>query len=122
MVTQAVTNLTNVFPTNTIPTEVTIAKNVGCSGETIVFHISCCGRGLLSGLHTLIKNGQGTTRATTTASFYFNQSQIHQAWSRSQRFTGISAANMLFTVQQSSTALIVDGNDFITIVMGKFPF
>jgi hypothetical protein len=122
---QAVTNLTNVFPSNTNPTEVTIANNVGCGGGTIVFHISCGARPVLSGLHTLTfryKNGSGTTRATITASFYFNQSNIHQAWSRSQRFTGIPAANMLITVQRSSTALIVDSNDFITIVMEEFPF
>jgi hypothetical protein len=75
-VTQAVTNVTNVFPSNTTPAEVTIANNVGCGGGTIVFHISCGARAILSGLHTLTfryKNGQGTTRATITASFYFNQ-------------------------------------------------
>jgi hypothetical protein len=51
-VTQAVTNLTNVFPSNTTANEVTIANNVGCSGGTIVFHISCGASAIMTGLKT----------------------------------------------------------------------
>ena len=84
-VTQAVTNLTDVFPSNTNPAQVTIANNVGCGGGTIVFHISCGARALLTGLKTLTfryEDGAGNVRATITASFHLNLSQVHNAWSR----------------------------------------
>jgi lipopolysaccharide export system protein LptA len=115
----------NTFTTSTSATEVTIANNVGCSGGTIVFHISCGGYATTAGLKTLnlrYKVGQGNFRATITASIYFNQTGIHAAWSRSQIFTGIPAANMVISVAQNDKTLIFDSNDFITVVMEVFPF
>jgi hypothetical protein len=72
-VTQAVANLTSVFPSNTTANEVTIANNVGCSGGTIVFHTSCGARAILTGFKTLTfiyKDGAKTVRATITASIF----------------------------------------------------
>jgi hypothetical protein len=118
-------NSNNTFTTSNSATEVTIANNVGCSGGTIVFHISCGGYATTAGLKTLTfryKDGQGNVRATITASYYFNNTGVHQAWSRSQRFTGIPAANMLVSVARNDRTLICDSNDFITVVIEEFPF
>jgi hypothetical protein len=119
-VTQAVTNLANVFPSNTTANVVTIANNVCCSCGTMVLGISCVASAPLGGLKTLTfryKDGAGKFRATITASFYFNQTNGHQEWPMSHRFTGIPANNMLISVQRNNETLICDNNDFITIVI-----
>jgi hypothetical protein len=78
-------NSNNTFTTSNSASEVTIANTVGCSGGTIVFHISCGGYATTAGFKTLTfryKNGQGTTRATITASFFLNQTGIQQVFIR----------------------------------------
>ena len=123
-VTQAVTNLTNQFGAGGA-NEVTIANNVGCGGGTIIFHISCGGYATSGGLKTYTfryKNAVGNTLATMSAPFFFNQTGVHHAWSRSQRFTGIPANNMLISVQRNDDSLRHDTNDFFTIVMEELPF
>jgi hypothetical protein len=122
-VTQAVTRLTNIYGGNS--GETTIANNVGCSGGTLIFYITCGGFATNGGLYSYTfryKNGQGQTRATMTASFYFNQASVHQVWGITQRFTGIPAANMLISIERSSTNLRMDANDFLTIVMEELPY
>ena len=123
-VTQAVTNLTNQFGAGGA-NEVTIANNVGCGGGTIIFHISCGGYATSGGLKTYTfryKDAVGNIRATISAPFYFNQSGVHHSWSRSQRFTGIPANNMLISVQRNDDSLRHDAHDFFTIVMEESPF
>jgi hypothetical protein len=123
-VTQAVTNLTNRFGEGGA-NEVTIANNVGCSGGTMIFHVSCGGYATLGGLKTYTfryKDAVGNTRATISEAFLFNQTGVHHAWSRSQRFTGIPANNMLISVQRNDDSLRHDAHDFFTIVMEESPF
>jgi hypothetical protein len=122
-VTQAVTRLGNLYGGGN--GEITIANNVGCSGGTLIFYITCGGFATSGGLYSYIiryKNAQGVTRATITAPFYFNQTSVHQAWGITQRFTGIPAANMLISIERSSTNLRMDNNDFVTIVMEELPY
>ena len=123
-VTQAVTNLTNIFGSGG-SNEVIIKINICCGGGTIIFHISCGGYATSGGLKTYTfryKNAVGNTLATMSAPFFFNQTGVHHAWSRSQRFTGIPANNMLISVQRNDDSLRHDTNDFFTIVMEKLPF
>jgi hypothetical protein len=122
-VTQAVTRLANIYGGgNGI---ITIANNVGCSGGTLIFYISCSGYAVSGGLYSFIiryTNGQGVTRATITVPFFFNQTSVHHAWGITQSFTGIPAANMLISIERSSTNLRMDQNDFLTIVMEELPY
>jgi len=65
-VTQAVTNLTNRFGAEGA-NEVTIANNVGYSGGTVIFYISCSRvttSGRLKNFTFRYKDGAGNTRAT----------------------------------------------------------
>jgi hypothetical protein len=122
-VTQAVTRLTNIYGGGN--GEITIANNVGCSGGTLIFYITCGGFATNGGLYSYTfryKNAQGVTRATMTASFYFNQTSVHHAWGITQSFTGVPAANMLISIERSSTNLRMDANDFLTIVMEELPY
>jgi hypothetical protein len=122
-VTQAVTRLTNIYGGGN--GEITIANNVGCGGGTLIFYITCGGFATNGGLYSYTfryKNALGQTRATMTASFFFNQASVHTAWGITQRFTGIPAANMLISIERSSTNLRMDANDFLTIVMEELPY
>jgi len=123
-VTQVVTRLSNLY-NGAGGGEITIANNVGCSGGTLIFYITLQGRVTNPGLYSYIiryKNTAGATLATISAPLLFNQSDVHQAWGITQRFTGIPAANMLVSIERSSTDLRMDGNDFITIVMEELPY
>ncbi len=123
-VTQVVTRLGNIFG-GTGEGEITIANNVGCSGGTLIFYISCTGFATNGGLYSYLiryKNAQGVTRATISAPFFFNQTSVHHAWGITQRFTGIPAANMLVSIQRSSTNLRMNVDDFLTIVMEELPY
>jgi len=123
-VTQAVTRLANLYG-GSGGGEITIANNVGCSGGTLIFYITCSGYAVSGGLQSYIiryKNAQGATRATISLPFYFNQTQVHQAWGITQRFTGVPASNMLISIERSSSNLRMDTNDFLTIVMEELPY
>jgi hypothetical protein len=124
-VTQVVTRLANLYP-ESAGGEITIANNVDCSGGTLIFYITCGGyTNTYGGLYSYIiryKNTAGATLATISAPFYFNQAIVHHAWGITQRFTGVPAANMLVSIERSSTDLRMDQNDFLTIVMEELPY
>jgi hypothetical protein len=73
-VSQAVTNLNNIFG-GTGSNEVTIKNNIGCGGGTIIFHISCGGYATSVGLKTYTiryEDAAENIRATISAPFFFN--------------------------------------------------
>jgi hypothetical protein len=119
-VTQAVTNLTIRFGAEGA-NEVTIANNFGCSGRTIILHISCGGFATSGGLKTYTfryKDGTGNIRATISAPFFLKikQASITRGPGRKD-LQVFPAANMLISVQRNDDSLRHDSNDFFTIVM-----
>jgi hypothetical protein len=80
--------------------------------------------GALSANYKLqIKNN--STNAVTElmmAAFFFNQEQVHQAWSNSNSFTNIIPGTYSFLVLRNSPNLIADNNDRMTVILEEYPF
>jgi hypothetical protein len=126
-------NLNNLFPTINSPsgeTPVEIANNIVINSPVIKATFHCMGYhigqnpGALSANYKLqIKNN--ATNAVTElmmAAFFFNQENVHQAWSNSNSFTNIIPGTYSFIVLRNSINLIADNNDRMTVILEEYPF
>jgi hypothetical protein len=119
-----VNNVTNLF-TNDSVTLVTIASNIPCYGGTLIFHCEVGGYASSSGLKSYTiryTNYSGQIKASIPLSFYFNQTSVHHAWSRTHVQTGVPTANMKIELVRNTTTLKCDQNDFINVTIQEMPY
>jgi hypothetical protein len=124
-VVQPVKNLNNRFPTGSLSTVSTIATNVVCYGGTLIFHVEVGGysKGVSAAkLEVRYTNGSGEVKARIECPFYFNLTEVHQAWSRTHVQTDVSASNMKLELWRNSTTLMLDSNDYINVTMYEMPY
>jgi len=124
-VVQPVKNLNNCFPDGSSATLTTIATNVVCYGGTLIFHVEVGGysKGVSAAeLEVRYTNDSGEVKARIECPFYFNQTTVHQAWSRTHVQTDVSASNMNLELWRNSTTLKSDTNDYINVTMYEMPY
>ena len=124
-ITNAAINVSNIFPSTSSNTLVTIANNITCFGRTLIFYVSVGGYATSANtkrIQVRFKDSGGTIRANVDCKFNFNQTGVHQAWSKTDSFTGITAGTYRVDLFREGTSIKSDQNDLITVVIEELPY